>query len=155
MKTKQTILAQLIARAVIFFLFLLAIFIVVPALRYLFILFIIVNLVLGFINGKRNLPTNIALIILTPSLFIPVLEYLTTIILVILLGVHLLMFYLWYKNGRIEKVKDKKKRGEEEGKTRWWSKWWIILLVILAGVVLLLIAMALLFFSVNTVGTVQ
>jgi len=154
-KTKQTILAQLIARAVIFFLFLLAIFIVVPALRYLLILFIIANLVLGFINGKRNLPTNIALIILTPSLFIPVLEYLTTVILVILLGVHLLMFYLWYQGGGVEKKKDIKKKGGEEEKTRWWSKWWIILLVILGVIMLLLIVMAFLFFGVSTIGGVQ
>ena len=127
-KTKQTMLAQLIARAVIFALFLLAIFIVVPALRYLFILFIIVNLVLGSINSKRELPANIAFIILIPWLFIPVLEYLITVILVVLTGIHLLMFYPWYKGGGKEKkgkkrnsyndkieqklkIKEKKERG--------------------------------------------
>jgi len=105
-RTKQTMLAQLIARAVIFFLLLLGIFIVVPVLRYLFILFIIANLVLGFINGKRDMFTNVVFIWLTPSLFIPVLEYLTTIILFVVTGIHLLMFYLWYKEGGKE---DKKK----------------------------------------------
>lgn len=108
-KTKQTILIQLIARVVIFALFLLAIFIVVPGLRYLFLLFIIVNLVLGFINHKRDLPANITFIILTPNLFIPVLEYLITVILVVFTGIHFLRFYLWFKKGGVEKIEEKKK----------------------------------------------
>jgi len=107
-KTKQTILAQLIARAVIFLLFLVAVFVVVPVLRYLLILFIITNLIFGFINGKKDLPVNIAFIILTPLLFIPVLEYLITIILMALIGIHLVMFWLWYKGGGKEKEKKEK-----------------------------------------------
>ena len=106
-KTKKTMLAQLIAMAVIFALFLLAIFVVVPGLRYLFMLFIIINLVLGFINGKKNLPANISFIMLTPALFIPVLEYLITVILVVITGLHLLRFYLWFEKG------GKKKKGKK------------------------------------------
>jgi len=102
-KTKQTMIAQLIVRAVIFLLLLLGLLIVVPGLRYLFMLFIIVNFVLGFINGRRNLPVNITFIILTPLLFIPILEYLITIILVILTGIHLVRFWLWYNGGGKEK----------------------------------------------------
>ncbi len=121
-KTKQTMLAQLIAGAVIFALFLLSIFVVVPVLRYVFILFIIANIVLGFINGKRNILMNIIFIGLTPSLFIPVLEYLITIILGVLTVIHLVMFWLWYKDGgkekteksdnnKIQKLKENKGRG--------------------------------------------
>ncbi len=102
-KTKQTMIAQLIVRAVILLLLLLGLLIVVPGLRYLFMLFIIVNFVLGFINGRRDLPVNITFIILTPLLFIPILEYLITIILVILTGIHLVRFWLWYRDGGKEK----------------------------------------------------
>ncbi len=144
-KTKQTMLAQLIARAVIFALFLLSIFIVVPGIRYLFILFIIANIVLGFINGKRNLPANITFIILTPSLFIPVLEYLTTVILVVLTGIYLIIFYLWFRKGGVEEVKDKKKKFHFSG-------WLIVVSIIIAIIFLLLIIMALLFFSTTSIG---
>ncbi len=142
-KTKQTMLVQLIARAVIFALFLLALFVVVPALRYLLILFIITNIGLGFINGKRDLPANIIFIILTPSLFIPVLEYLTTIILVVLLGISLLRFYLWFRKGGVEEVKDKKKKFHIPG-------WLIAVLIVIAVIFILLVLMALLFFSTTS-----
>ncbi|MBU2616990.1 MAG: hypothetical protein KKB79_03360 [Nanoarchaeota archaeon] len=129
-KTKQTMLAQLIARAVIFGLFLLGLFIIVPALRYLFMLFIIVNVVLGFINGKRNIPINIIFILAVPSLFVPVLEYLTTVILVVLTGVHLLLFYLWWKGGGEEEKEDDKKK-------KFHISRWLIAGAIIIGVVLL------------------
>lgn len=147
-KTKQTMLAQLIARAVIFVLFLLSIFLVVPALRYLFILFIIVNFVLGFINGKRSLSENIIFIILTPSLFVPVLEYLATIILVVLTGIHLLRFWLWYKGGGEEEVKNEK----EKKKKFHFPVWLIVVLIIIAIIFMLLIIMALFFFSTTSMG---
>ena len=115
-KTKQTMLAQLIARAVIFVLFLLAIFVVVPGLRYVFIVFIIANFVLGFINGRKDISFNIVFILLTPWLFVLVLEYLITLILVILIGINLVMFYLWFRKGGVEKVKDKKGKREERGR---------------------------------------
>jgi len=148
-KTKQTMLAQLIARAVIFLLFLLSIFIVVPGIRYLFILFIIVNLVLGFINGKKNISINIVFIILIPSLFIPVLEYLTTIILVILTGIHLVMFYLWFRKGGVEEVKDKKKEKEKKFHI---PRWLIVVLIIITIFFMLLIIIGLLFFSTTSMG---
>lgn len=145
-------LAQLIARAVIFLLFLLAIFVVVPALRFLFILFIIANIVLGFINGKKSIPENIIFIILTPSLFIPVLEYLTTVILVVLTGVHLLRFYLWFRKGGVD-VKKK----EEEKKKKFHILGLqiavpIIILIFLILFILFILLMALLFFSTTSVG---
>ncbi len=139
-------LAQLIARAVIFVLFLLSIFIVVPALRYIFISFIIINLVLGFINGKKDISFNVVFILLTPSLFIPVLEYLITIILVILIGINLLMFYLWFRKGGVEKVKDKKGK-KEEVKERKFPVWLIVFLAIVGVVVLLFILLVILAFS--------
>ena len=148
MKTKQTMLAQLIARAVIFALFLLAIFMVVPALRYLFILFIVVNIVLGFVNGKRDIWMNIVLIILTPLLFIPVLEYFITVILVILTGIHLVRFWLWYKKGGVEEIKDKK----EEKKKFHFPVWLIVVLIIIAVIFMLLVIMALLFFSTTSMS---
>ena len=148
-KTKQTMLAQLIASAVIFVLFLLAIFIVVPILRYLFILFIIVNVVLGFINGRRNLPANIAFVILTPGLFVPVLEYLITVILVILIGISLVRFYLWFKKGGVEEVKKKEKK---DGKTFHFPGWLIAVLIIIAVIFMLVVIMALLFFSTTSMG---
>jgi len=96
-KVKKTMLAQLIVRVVMFLLFLLSVFIIVPSIRYLFIVFIIVNLVLGFINKKRSIFMNIVFILLFPSLFIPIWEYLITIILLALTGIHVLMFCLWYQ----------------------------------------------------------
>jgi len=148
-KTKQTMLAQLIAMAVIFFLFLLAIFIVVPILRYLFILFIVVNIVLGFINGKRNIPANITFILLTPLLFIPVLEYFITFILVVLTGIYLVMFWLWYRKGGVEEIKDKK---EEKKKKFHFPVWLIVVLIIIAVIFMLLVILALLFFSTTNIG---
>jgi len=106
-KTQKTMLWQLIARGAMFLLFLLSIFIVVPLIRYIFILFIIVNLILGFINGKKSIFMNIVFIILAPSLFIFIWEYLITIVLVVLTGIHLLLFYLWFRKGGIEKVEKK------------------------------------------------
>ena len=144
MKTK-IILAQLITRAVIFLLFLLGIFLVVPGLRYVFILFIIANLVLGFINGKRNLPANITFIILTPLLFIPVLEYLITAILVVLTGIHLVRFYLWFSKGYVEEVKDKKKKFHI-------PRWLIVVLIIIGIFFLFLILAALAFTSFSGVS---
>ena len=146
MKTKQTMLAQLIARAVIFALFLLGIFIVVPGLRYIFILFIIANIVLGFINDKRDILVNIIFIMLTPWLFIPVLEYLITIILVILIGINLVMFYLWFRKGGVKKVKDKKGK-KEEVKERKFPVWLIVFLAIVGVVVLLFILLVILAFG--------
>ena len=103
---------QLAIRAIMFLLFLLAIFVVIPGLRYIFILFIIVNIILGFINKKRSIFMNIVFIILAPSLFIFIWEYLITVILVVLTGIHVLMFYLWFKGGGVEKVKVKKVVGK-------------------------------------------
>ncbi len=149
-KTKQTMLAQLIARAVILFLFLLGIFIVIPGLRYMLIVFIIGNIVLGFINGKKDILMNIIFILLTPWLFIPVLEYLITIILVILLGIHLVMFYLWFRKGGVEEVKGKKvKKGEEEKKKIHISGV-LIAIAIIIGLVLLGLILVALFFSVTS-----
>lgn len=153
-KTKQTMLAQLILRAVIFFLFLLGLFIVVPGLRYLFILFIIGNIVLGFINGKKNIFVNIIFVLLIPWLFVPVLEYLITIILVVLLGIHLVMFYLWFRKGGVEEVKDKKvKKGEEEKKKFHFPVWLIVVLIIAGVFLLLLILVALVFAGFSSVST--
>jgi hypothetical protein len=104
---EKTRLAQLIARAVIFVLFFLSIFIVIPGIRFLFMLFIVVNLVLGFINGRRNILTNVVFVLLAPWLFIPILEYLATVILVVITGVHLLRFYLWFRKGEEKKRKKK------------------------------------------------
>jgi len=143
-KTKETMLAQLIARAVIFGLFLLGLFIVVPALRYLLMLFIIANVALGFINGKRNILINIIFILATPLLFVPILEYLITVILVVLIGVHLLMFYLWWKGGGEEEVKDDKKDDKKKG---FHISGWMIVLAIIIGVVLLLLLLAAFAFS--------
>lgn len=140
-------LAQLIARAVILFLFLLGIFIVVPGLRYVFIVFIIANIVLGFINGKKDISFNVVFILLTPSLFIPVLEYLTTIILVVLLGIHLLMFYLWFRKGGVEKVKDKKGKKEEDKEKKKFPVWLIVLLTVVGIVVLLAALLIILAFA--------
>jgi len=149
-KTKQTMLAQLIARAVIFFLFLLGLFMVVPGLRYLLILFIIGNVVLGFINGKRNIFMNIIFIGLTPWLFFPILEYMITAILVVLLGVHLVRFYLWYKKGGIVKIKDKK---DEEKKKFYIPRWLIVVLIIMGVFFLFLILVALIFAGFSSVST--
>ena len=147
-KTKQTMLVQLIARAMIFVLFLLSIFIVVPGLRYVFILFIIANIVLGFINGKRDILVNIIFIMLTPWLFIPVLEYLITIILVVLIGIHLLMFYLWFRKGGVEEVKNKKGNKEEDKeKKKIHIPGWLIALLIIIGVFLLLLVLVILAFA--------
>ena len=99
---------QLAIRVTMFLLFLLAIFVAIPGLRYIFILFIIANIILGFMNGKKSIITNIIFIILAPSLFIFIWEYLITVILVVLTGIHALRFYLWYKRGGVEKVKVKK-----------------------------------------------
>lgn len=148
-KTK-TILAQLITRAVIFLLFLAGIFIVVPGLRYVFILFIIANIVLGFINDKKDILANIGFIMLTPWLFIPVLEYLITIILVILIGINLVMFYLWFKKGGVNEVKSKK----EEKKKIHLPVWLIVLLIIIGIFFLFLVFMAIFAFS-SVSGGVQ
>ena len=146
-KTKQTMLAQLILRAVIFLLFLLGIFIVVPGLRYIFILFIIANIVLGFINGKKDILANMSFVILTPWLFVPVLEYLITIILEVILGIHLVMFYLWFRKGGVKEEKDKKvKKGEEE-KKKFHIPAWLIVLLIIMGVFLLLLILVILAFA--------
>ena len=148
-KTKKTMLVQLIARAVIFALFLLSIFVVVPALRYLFILFIIVNFVLGFINGRKNIFTNVVFIILIPSLFVPIWEYLITVILVVVTGVHLLRFYLWYREGGVEEVKkDKKKKSHGLG-------FKIAISVIIAIFFILLMLAILALFSVSSIGGVR
>jgi len=147
-RTKHTMLAQLIARAVIFVLFLLAIFIVVPAIRYLFILFIIANIILGFINGKRNLPMNILFILLTPWLFFPVIEYLITIILVVLTGIHLLMFYLWHRKGGVEE-----KKNEKNEKKKIHMPWWLIGLIIIGGIILILAILVM--FSFASFGGVK
>jgi hypothetical protein len=141
-RTEQTMMGQLIARAVIFVLFFIGIFIVVPILRYLFMLFIIANVVLGFINGKRSLPMNIAFIILTPGLFIPVLEYLITIILVVLTGINLLMFYSWYKDGGKEE-----KENVEKEKKKFHISGWLIAGGIIVGILLLLVVLALFSFA--------
>lgn len=147
-KTK-TMLAQLIARAVIFFLFLLGLFIVVPGLRYIFILFIILNIVLGFINGKKNIFINIIFVLLTPWLFFPILEYMITAILVVLLGIHLLRFFLWFRKGGVVEKKKEKKDEEKKKFPRW-----LIIVLILAGVFFLfLILVALAFAGFSSVST--
>jgi len=143
-KGKGVMLAQLIARSVIFVLFLLSIFVVVPAIRYLFILFIIVNLVLGFVNGRRNIITNVVFVILAPSLFVPIWEYLITVILVVISGVHLLRFYLWYRKGGVVEVK--KKKGSHGLGFK------IVISIIVGVVVLLLLLVLLALFSFSSSG---
>ena len=99
---------QLAIRLIMFLLFVVAIFVAIPGLRYIFILFIIANIILGFMNGKKSIITNIVFILLAPSLFILIWEYLITVILVVLTGIHTLLFYLWFRRGGVEKVKVKK-----------------------------------------------
>ena len=151
MKKKQTMLAHLIARAAILLLFLFAIFIEIPFLKYAFIVFIIANIVLGFINGKKDILINVGSVLLAPWLFIPVLEYLITIILVIILGVHLVMFYLWFRKGGVEEVKDEKVKGKKE-EGRKFPVWLIVLLTIVGIVVLLFIFLVVLAFGSMSSG---
>lgn len=106
-KTEKTLKAQLIVRGIMFLLFFIAIFTVVPGLRYLFLLFIIANLVLGYTNERKDVLGNVTFILLAPLLFIPVLEYLITAMLVVFTGIHLLRYYLWYRKGGKKDIKKK------------------------------------------------
>jgi len=93
----QTILSQLGVRAGIFLLFFLGIFIELPSLiLYLFLPLIAANIILGFINKKRSIFTNIIFLLYYPLLFIVLIEYLVTILGAIISFVHLLLFSLWY-----------------------------------------------------------
>jgi hypothetical protein len=149
MVNKKIMLGQLILRAVILLLFFLGIFIEIPGIRYIFILFIIANLVLGFINHKKDIFMNIIFIGLAPWLFIPILEYLITMIISVLLALHLGLFYLWFRKDGVVEVKNKNvkgKKGEEEKKFHM-PVWLIILLTVVGTIILLLIFLALLAFG--------
>ena len=101
---KQTMLSQFIIRILIFLLFFLGIFIELPSfILYLFLPLIIANLVLGFINKKRDIFTNINFLVLYPFLFVIIIEYLVTILGTILSFIHVLSFGLGYLKNKNQK----------------------------------------------------
>ena len=113
-KTPQTILTQLILRGIIFVLFFLSLFVALPPfVIYLLLLFVIANVVFGFINKKRNIIPNIALFILALFLLVFLIEYIATILGTIISFLHLLFFFLYYLKGgkeKVEKVEKEEKK---------------------------------------------
>jgi len=94
----KTLTIQLIVRIAIFLIFLLGVFIKVPSyLLYLLLLLVIANIVLGFMNKRRNLITNIVFLIMYPLLYVIIIEYLVILIGTVVSFVHALRFYLFYK----------------------------------------------------------
>jgi hypothetical protein len=94
----KTLTIQLIVRIAIFLVFLLGVFMKIPSyLLYLFLLLIIANIVLGFMNKRRNLVTNIVFLIMYPLLYVIIIEYLVILIGTIVSFVHALRFYLYYQ----------------------------------------------------------
>jgi len=110
-KSKTTLLAQLILRGMIFVLFFLSLFVALPSFFiYLLLLFLVVNIVLGFINKKRNILSNIVLFGLTLLLLVFLIEYIATILGTIISFLHLLFFFLYYLKGGEEKEKEEKEK---------------------------------------------
>ena len=108
-KNKQKILAQLIVAGVIFLLFFIGIFVKVSSLLlYFLLLLIIANLILGFINKRRNIFVSAVFLLLYPLLFVVIIEYLATILGAIISLVYALRLGFWYKNTGKKKVKEKK-----------------------------------------------
>jgi|TARA_Y100000310_G_C20675815_1_gene812967 hypothetical protein len=92
-KNKQTLTAQLVIRGVIFGLFFLGLIIAVPSfLIYILILAIIANLILGFTNGRKSILTNVSMFIIALLLFVFLIEYVATLIGLIISFIHLLFF---------------------------------------------------------------
>ncbi len=116
-KSKTTLLIQLIIRGIIFVLFFLSLFVALPSfIVYLLLLFIIANVVIGFINKKRNIFPNIVLFGLALLLLVFLIEYIATILGTIVSFLHLLFFFLYYLKGGEEKKEEKKKVEKEEKK---------------------------------------
>jgi len=108
-KTKTTLLTQLILRGIIFILFFLSLFVAMPSfIVYLLLLFIIANVVFGFINKKINIFPNIVLFGLALLLLVFLIEYIATIVGTLVSFLHLLFFFLYYLKGGEEKEKKKK-----------------------------------------------
>ncbi len=105
-KSKTTLLTQLILRGIIFVLFFLSLFVAMHSfIVYLLLLFIIANVVFGFINKKRNIFPNIVLFGLALLLLVFLVEYIATILGTIVSFLHLLFFFLYYLKGGEEKEK--------------------------------------------------
>ncbi len=116
-KSKTTLLTQLISRGIIFLLFFLSLFVALPSfVIYLLLLFIIVNVVFGFINKKRNIFPNLVLFGLALLLLVFLIEYIATILGTIISFLHLLFFFLYYLKGGEETEKKKKPEKEEKKK---------------------------------------
>ena len=110
-KSKKTLLIQLIIRGIIFVLFFLSIFVALPSfVIYLLLLFVVVNIVFGFINKKINIFPNIVLFGLTLLLLVFLIEYIATILGTIISFLHLLFFFLYYLKGGEEKEKEEKEK---------------------------------------------
>ena len=113
-KSRTTLLTQLILRGMIFVLFFLSLFVALPSfVIYLLLLFIVVNIVFGFINKRVNILPNIALFALTLLLFVFLIEYVATILGIAISFLHLLFFILFYLKGGEEKEIKKLKKGKK------------------------------------------
>ena len=107
-KTPETMLTQLILRGLIFLVFFLSIFIAMPSsIIYLLILFIVANVVVGFINEHRGIVTNVVLLALSLLLLVFLIEYLATIIGAVISFFHLLFFGIAYFKKEKKPVKSK------------------------------------------------
>jgi len=105
----NNMLTQVCIRITIFVLFFLGIFIKIPFFPYLIIILLIANIVFMFVNKTRGITGTVLIALLVPGLFIFLLEYVATIIGVVISFIYALVFSLKYFKGNLGKtVKTKK-----------------------------------------------
>ena len=97
-KKDKKVLLQFVARLAIFLIFLMGVFVEIPlALLYLLLPLIVANLVLGFMNKKRSIVTNVVLLLIYPLLFVVLVEYLVILLGTVLSFIHALTFYFEFR----------------------------------------------------------
>ena len=132
---------QLFVRLAIFLIFFLGIFAKIHSFKYVLMLLILANFVLGFFTKKRGILMNIVLFALTQPLSVILVEYLVVILGSLLSFIHMLIFAIRFFKG--EKAVSKEKSSKR--KIRWWL--WVIIIV--AVVIVLMILVSLLSFGVS------
>ncbi|MFH0752039.1 MAG: hypothetical protein V1914_00395 [archaeon] len=110
METKKLLQIQLGIIGAIFLSFLILVFITASSfIRYLIILLVIANIVLLFINKTKGLIPSISLLAITFLLGTFLIEYIASILGMIISGTYLLRMGLRYRQGEMGVITKKKK----------------------------------------------